>query len=68
MLSQPACWVQELDARLKKDTAGVRQEILQLCEGMKRIQLMVHGNDEVISTQACASPTVPYLRHVASLI
>lgn len=41
------CWEQELDARLKKDTAGVRQEILQLCEGMKHVQLTVHGNDEV---------------------
>ena len=64
---QPACWVQELDARLKKDTAGVRQEILQLCEGMKHIQLMVHGNDEVTSTFTCASATLPCLCHLARL-
>ncbi len=40
--------VQELDGRIKKESIGVRQEVLQLCDGMKRIQLSVNGNDEVI--------------------
>ena len=41
------CCTQELDARLRLDAAPARQEILQMCEGMKHITLPVTNNAEV---------------------
>lgn len=41
--------LQELEARLRLDASAARQEILQMCEGMKRITLPVSTNAEVSS-------------------
>ena len=49
--------LQELDARLRLDANAARQEILQMCEGMKRITLPVSTNEE-------ASLPLPYLSTV----
>ncbi len=38
---------QELEARIRLDASAARQEILQMCEGMKRITLPVSTNADV---------------------
>ena len=39
--------LQELEARIRLDASAARQEILQMCEGMKRITLPVSTNADV---------------------
>ena len=39
--------LQELEARIRLDASAARQEILQMCEGMKRITLPVTTNADV---------------------
>lgn len=39
--------LQELEARIRLDASAARQEILQMCEGMKRITLPVSNNADV---------------------
>lgn len=45
--------LQELEARIRLDASAARQEILQMCEGMKRITLPVSTNADVRHPSAC---------------
>lgn len=45
--------LQELEARIRLDANAARQEILQMCEGMKRITLPVSTNADVSQPCAC---------------
>ncbi len=45
--------LQELEARIRLDASAARQEILQMCEGMKRITLPVSTNADVSHPCAC---------------
>ena len=51
---------QELEARLRLDSSPARQEILQMCEGMKHITLPVSTNAEVTFWLALTSHVLVY--------
>lgn len=53
-----ALW-QELEARLRVDAAPARQELLQLCEGMRWLRLPVATNAEARGlAPACSHPDI----------
>lgn len=53
---------QELEARLRVDAAPARQELLQLCEGMRWLRLPVATNAEARQPGSCLQP----LKHARS--
>lgn len=59
-----ARFLKELEARLRLDANAARQEILQMCEGMKRITLPVSNNADLKASTDFLRQAHP-LKHVA---
>ncbi|KAL0053523.1 hypothetical protein WJX82_006983 [Trebouxia sp. C0006] len=59
-----ARFLKELEARIRLDASAARQEILQMCEGMKRITLPVSTNADLKASTDFLRQAHP-LKHVA---